>query len=202
MGILNGFTPTTAKDFQLGAGYLVAGTFDVESFDGSEIPSPARIIGVSSGGWKITATPEFWDVYEGVDGALGSYKGGKRYSNWDIKLSGSTKAVNYDNMKLALISTKPPSGTQYEKIEINSDIKDEDYTVISWVGTIAGSTKPIVIRLLNVLNTNGLQLTAEDKSTGTVEFEFVAHFDPAKPSDVPLEIYLPKDVTELPNSEM
>lgn len=195
MKILSAFNETTSKDFQLGAGILVTGLTNIEEFDGT-IKAPAKTIGVSAGGWKFTAVPEFWNLYEGVDGVVGDMKGGKQYANWEVKISGSTKAVNYENMKMALASTINPTGTKYKKFSVDINITEEHYLPnVCWIGTHAGSDKPMVIELLNVLNMSGLSITAEDKNTGTIEFELTAHFDPAKPLEVPFNIYYPADAT-------
>ena len=201
MKILSAFNETTAKDFQLGAGILVTGLTDIENFNGT-VSKPAKTIGVSSGGWKFTATPEFWNLYEGVDGVVGDMKGGKQYANWEVKLTGSTKAINYENMKMALRSTTTPDGTNYKKFSVDINITDEHYLPnVCWIGTHAGSDKPLIIEIKNVLNTTGLSITAEDKATGTIEFELVGHFDPAKPHEVPFNIYYPADAPGAPGGE-
>ena len=55
-----------------------------------------------------------------------------------------------------------------------------------------GSSEPMIIELKNVLNTNGISFTAEDKGSGSVELELKAHFDLSKPNEVPFNIYFPK----------
>lgn len=192
--MLSGFTPNTAKNMQLNAGMLVKNLTNIESFNGT-IEDNLKL-GATEGGANFTAVPEIRNIFEGVDGARGSYKDGNVIDSWEIKLSGTLKEMTAENLKLALGAADTVAASEegkFDKTNARMEIKTSDYlTNICWLGTLNGSDKPVIIELKNVLNVSGLNFTAEDKGSGSVEFEFQAHFSLENPDDVPFTIYTPK----------
>lgn len=194
MAILNGFTPDTAKNMQLNAGILVKNLTDIESFTGTIVDG--NKIGATEGGANFTAIPEIRNIFEGIDGARGNYKDGNVIDSWEIKLTGTMKEMTAENFKLALGSAdivEPQEGGKFTKITGRTEIKSEDYlNNICWLGTVNGSESPMIIEIKNAMNVTGLNFTAEDKGSGSVEFEIQGHFDISKPDEVPFTIYTPK----------
>lgn len=192
--ILNGFTPNTAKNMQLNAGILVKNLTDIESFAGTLTDD--QKIGATEGGAVFTAIPEIRNIFDGIDGARGNYKDGNVIDSWEIKITGTAKEMTAENFKLALGAadiTKATEDGKYDKIAGRMEIKTTDYLEnICWLGTLNGSTEPIIIEIKNALNVSGLTFTAEDKGSGSVDFEIQGHFDIAKPDEVPFAIYTPK----------
>lgn len=191
--ILNGLNADTFKNIQLDAGVFVK-NFDPET----GTLATANILGATSGGGTFEAIPDIRNIAENLDGARGKYKGLEVIDSWDAKFTTTLKEMTASNLKLALGSaTITPAGAskKYDTITAKQDIDLSDYeNNISWLGTLKGQNDPIVIELNNVLNTNGMSLTFEDKGDGSLEVELVAHYDLAKPNDVPFKIYVPKKV--------
>lgn len=192
MAILSAFTKNTAKNMQLDAGLLVRGLTDILNFDGSIADD--KKLGATSGGATFSATPELRNIFEGIDGAKGNYKDGNVIDNWEITLTATVKEMTARNLQLAMATADINSeDDKFDVLTPRMDIKTSDYIDnICWLGTMNGSTDPMIIELKNVMNTNGISFTAEDKGSGSVELELKAHFDLSKPNEVPFNIYFPK----------
>ena len=192
MAILSAFTKNTAKNMQLDAGLLVKGLTDILNFNGTI--ADEKKLGATSGGASFSATPEMRNIFEGIDGAKGNYKDGNVIDNWEITLTATVKEMTANNLKLAMATADIATGNdKFDVLTPRMEVKSTDYIDnICWLGTMKGSSEPMIIELKNVLNTNGISFTAEDKGSGSVELELKAHFDLSKPNEVPFNIYFPK----------
>lgn len=192
MAILSAFTKNTAKNMQLDAGLLVKGLTDILNFNGTI--ADEKKLGATSGGASFSATPEMRNIFEGIDGAKGNYKDGNVIDNWEITLTATVKEMTANNLKLAMATADIATGNEkFDVLTPRMEVKSTDYIDnICWLGTMNGSSEPMIIELKNVLNTNGISFTAEDKGSGSVELELKAHFDLSKPNEVPFNIYFPK----------
>ncbi len=192
MAILSAFTKNTAKNMQLDAGLLVKGLTNILNFDGTI--ADEKKLGATAGGASFSATPEMRNIFEGIDGAKGNYKDGNVIDNWEITLTATVKEMTANNLKLAMATADIVTGNdKFDILTPRMEVKSTDYIDnICWLGTMNGSSEPMIIELKNVLNTNGISFTAEDKGSGSVELELKAHFDLSKPNEVPFNIYFPK----------
>lgn len=192
MAILSAFTKNTAKNMQLDAGLLVRGLTDILNFNGTI--ADEKKLGATSGGASFSATPEMRNIFEGIDGAKGNYKDGNVIDNWEITLTATVKEMTAKNLQLAMATADIKSDNdKFDVLSPRMEVKSTDYIDnICWLGTMNGSTEPMIIELKNVMNTNGISFTAEDKGSGSVELELKAHFDLSKPNEVPFNIYFPK----------
>lgn len=192
MAILSAFTKNTAKNMQLDAGLLVRGLTDILNFNGTI--ADEKKLGATSGGASFSATPEMRNIFEGIDGAKGNYKDGNVIDNWEITLTATVKEMTAKNLQLAMATADIKSDDdKFDVLTPRMEVKSTDYIDnICWLGTMNGSSEPMIIELKNVLNTNGISFTAEDKGSGSVELELKAHFDLSKPDEVPFNIYFPK----------
>lgn len=193
MAILSAFTKNTAKNMQLDAGLLVRGLTNILNFSGTI--EDDKKLGATSGGATFSATPEIRNIFEGIDGAKGNYKDGNVIDNWEITLTATVKEMTAKNLQLAMATADIDNDSEgkFDVLTPRMDIKTTDYIDnICWLGTMNGSTEPMIIELKNVMNTNGISFTAEDKGSGSVELELKAHFDLSKPNEVPFKIYFPK----------
>lgn len=192
MAILSAFTKNTAKNMQLDAGLLVRGLTDILNFNGTI--ADEKKLGATSGGASFSATPEMRNIFEGIDGAKGNYKDGNVIDNWEITLTATVKEMTAKNLQLAMATADIKSDDdKFDVLTPRMEVKSTDYIDnICWLGTMNGSSEPMIIELKNVLNTNGISFTAEDKGSGSVELELKAHFDLSKPNEVPFNIYFPK----------
>lgn len=192
MAILSAFTKDTAKNMQLDAGLLVRGLTDILNFNGTIADD--KKLGATAGGASFSATPEMRNIFEGIDGAKGNYKDGNVIDNWEITLTATVKEMTAKNLQLAMATADIKSDNdKFDVLTPRMEVKSTDYIDnICWLGTMNGSSEPMIIELKNVLNTNGISFTAEDKGSGSVELELKAHFDLSKPNEVPFKIYFPK----------
>lgn len=192
MAILSAFTKNTAKNMQLDAGLLVRGLTNILNFNGTI--EDEKKLGATAGGASFSATPEMRNIFEGIDGAKGNYKDGNVIDNWEITLTATVKEMTANNLKLAMATADIATGNdKFDVLTPRMEVKSADYIDnICWLGTMNGSSEPMIIELKNVLNTNGISFTAEDKGSGSVELELKAHFDLSKPNEVPFNIYFPK----------
>lgn len=202
MAILSAFTKNTAKNMQLDAGLLARGLTNILNFDGTIADD--KKLGATSGGATFSATPEIRNIFEGIDGAKGNYKDGNVIDNWEITLTATVKEMTAKNLQLAMATADINNGSEgkFDVLTPRMDIKTTDYIDnICWLGTMNGSTEPMIIELKNVMNTNGISFTAEDKGSGSVELELKAHFDLSKPNEVPFNIYFPKQSVAMSMAE-
>ena len=63
---------------------------------------------------------------------------------------------------------------------------------ITWVGTLSGSNKPVIIQIFNALNTEGLKFSTTDKAEATISLTFYAHYTQDDLDTPPFKIYYPK----------
>lgn len=192
--ILNGFTKDTAKNLQLDAGIIVIGLDSPENFAGEL--TGATLLGATSGGGSFVVETEVRNLFEDLDGARGNYKEGNVIDSYNITLTTTVAEMTAKNIKLALgaadTTAKQGTGTDVDITKARMTIKAEDYIDnVCWLGSLNGSDKPMIIELKNVMNTNGLNFTFEDKGKGKIELELKAHFDLTKPEEVPFAIYTP-----------
>ena len=192
--ILNGLTKDTAKNLQLDAGIIVTGLASPESFSGEL--SGATLLGATVGGGSFVVETEVRNLFEDLDGARGNYKEGNVIDSYNVVLTTTVAEMTAKNIKLALgaadTTTKQGTGTNVDITKARMTIKAEDYIDnVCWLGSLNGSDKPMIIELKNVMNTNGLNFTFEDKGKGKIELELKAHFDLTKPEEVPFAIYTP-----------
>ena len=201
MAILSAFTKDTAKNMQLDAGLLVRGLTDILNFNGTI--ADEKKLGATSGGASFSATPEMRNIFEGIDGAKGNYKDGNVIDNWEITLTATVKEMTAKNLQLAMATADIKSDDdKFDVLTPRMEVKSTDYIDnICWLGTMNGSSEPMIIELKNVLNTNGISFTAEDKGSGSVELELKALFDLSKPNEVPFNIYFPKQGRVMTMSE-
>ena len=201
MAILSAFTKNTAKNMQLDAGLLVKGLTDILNFNGTI--ADEKKLGATSGGASFSATPEMRNIFEGIDGAKGNYKDGNVIDNWEITLTATVKEMTAKNLQLAMATADIKSDDdKFDVLTPRMEVKSTDYIDnICWLGTMNGSSEPMIIELKNVLNTNGISFTAEDQGSGSVELELKAHFDLSKPNEVPFNIYFPKQGRVMSMSE-
>ncbi|MCI6458577.1 MAG: hypothetical protein MSA56_13000, partial [Clostridium sp.] len=150
MAILSAFTKNTAKNMQLDAGLLVRGLTDILNFNGTIADD--KKLGATSGGASFSATPEMRNIFEGIDGAKGNYKDGNVIDNWEITLTATVKEMTAKNLQLAMATADINSeDDKFDVLTPRMEVKTTDYIDnICWLGTMNGSTEPMIIELKNV----------------------------------------------------
>ncbi len=186
----HGVTADTAKNILFGAGTIhrnLKYATDAWNFADS-------IIGATSGGSKLTITPEITPVE--VDGALVKVKG------LDVK-TGETAVmeINFIELTKELIKLSTfgqdgeSSDTNFDLIESKANIAEGDYLEnIAFVGQTLDGRKVIAI-LDNALCTSGFSQEGKNKEGAIGAYTFECSATPDTDLDkLPWHIYYPKDV--------
>ena len=150
------------------------------------------LICATSGGSKLSITPEFYDVP--VDGALVKVKGLTVKVGETATLEINPIELTPEILKTAVIGDESVSttATGYSEIKSRAQISTGDYvTNLGYVGkTIEG--KPIIIIFDNALCTSGLSLEGKNKEAAVPAFTFECFADLSPEADtLPWHIYYP-----------
>jgi len=188
--ILSGFTSKTAERLLLGAGAFFK-DFDIGT-DTYETAKETKLIGATQGGGSFSAVPTVRRIE--IDGVSGAAKGLEVIDEWTVTMTANVKEVTAESLALALGPGKKGAGVEgYDKITANANIAISDYmNNITWVGTLSGSKKPLIIVVKNALSINGLSMTVAAKSEATVPITVTGHYDADNLDEPPFEIYYPK----------
>lgn len=194
----SGITQNTPKTIMLGAGTIHKGlTFTAGSGDTAGTWNfEESLICATSGGSKLSITPEFYDIP--VDGALVKVKGLTVKVGETATLEINPIELTPDVLKMALIGDEAASttATGYSEITSRAVINQNDYLEnMGYVGkTIEG--KPIIILFDYALCTSGLTLEGKNKEAAVPAFTFECFADLTPEADtLPYHIYYPTPAT-------
>lgn len=188
----SGFTTETAKSLLLNAGAYFK-NFDVGTDDFDSAVTAGKLIGATKGGGEFSAVPEIRQIE--VDGVAGRAKGLETIDSWDIYLKANVLEVKETTIQsgLAASSVDTSTNTDYDIITASNNLEVSDYIDnITWVGTLSGSDKPVIIQIFNALNTEGLKFSTTDKAEATISLTFYAHYTQDDLDTPPFKIYYPK----------
>lgn len=188
----SGFTTETAKSLLLNAGAYFK-NYDVNTDDFDSAVTAGKLIGATKGGGEFSAVPEIRQIE--VDGVAGRAKGLETIDSWDIYLKANVLEVKEATIQsgLAASSVDTTTNTNYDIITASNNLEVSDYIDnITWVGTLSGSDKPVIIQIFNALNTEGLKFSTTDKAEATISLTFYAHYTQDDLDTPPFKIYYPK----------
>lgn len=188
----SGFTTETAKSLLLNAGAYFK-NYDVGTDDFDSAVAAGKLIGATKGGGEFSAVPEIRQIE--VDGVAGRAKGLETIDSWDIYLKANVLEVKEATIQsgLAASSVDSTTNTDYDIITASNNLEVSDYIDnITWVGTLSGSDKPVIIQIFNALNTEGLKFSTTDKAEATISLTFYAHYTQDDLDTPPFKIYYPK----------
>lgn len=188
---LSGYTSKTAENLVLDAGAFFK-NFIVSTDTYDSAVTAGKLLGATRGGGNFNAIPAIRQIE--VDGVKGKAKGLTVIDSWDVNMTANMLEVTVESLKLSLASasTDTVSVPGYTKIKANNYISLTDYIEnITWVGTISGSNKPVIIQIFNVLNTNGLAIQTQDKNEVVTALTLTGHYDDADLDSPPFAIYYP-----------
>ena len=188
----SGFTTETAKSLLLNAGAYFK-NFDVGTDDFDSAVTAGKLIGATKGGGEFSAVPEIRQIE--VDGVAGRAKGLETIDSWDIYLKANVLEVKEATIQsgLAASSVDTSTNTDYDIITASNNLEVSDYIDnTTWVGTLSGSDKPVIIQIFNALNTEGLKFSTTDKAEATISLTFYAHYTQDDLDTPPFKIYYPK----------
>ena len=156
------------KEIVINAG-LLATNFNPKTAEVAE----SELMGATSGGTSFAATPSFIDCIE-------------------AKLSGTFVTLNTALGKKLAAAADETEG----RIVPRSALSEEDFADIWLIGDYSGENGNgyIAIRLINALNTGGLQITTQNKAKGQFAFEFTGHYSNKNPEIVPYELYIKQEI--------
>ena len=190
----SGITENTPKTIMLGAGTIHKGLIFTAGQSGGtgEWNFKDSLICATSGGSKLSITPEFYDVP--VDGALVKIKGLTAKVGETPTLEINPVELTPEVLKMAVIGDSKTSttATGYDEITSRAVITAGDYiSNLGYVGkTIEG--KPIIIIFDNALCTSGFELEGKNKEAAVPKFTFECFADLSPEADtLPWHIYYP-----------
>lgn len=189
----SGFTKETAERLLLDAGAFFK-NYDVTVDTPETAIAAGKLLGATQGGGEFSAVPDISPIE--VDGVHGKAKGLEQLNSWDVYVKATILEVKEDTLKAALCAAESEATegapTGYMLIKAKNYIEDEDYIDnITWIGTLSGSNKPVIIVVKNAINTDGLKLTTQDKNQSKIESTFYGHYDQDELDAPPFEIYYP-----------
>ena len=190
-----GYTCETKEFFLLDSG-AVFKNFIVGEDTVETATAAGKLIGATRGGSTFTATPT--TRMREVDGLRGTPKGGIAIDDWTVTLLSNFIEIKPETLKAALGAADIDEGAdgEYTIIRGRSAANDSDYyDNITWVGTLSGSAKPVIIQLYNAMSTSGISMSFADKSEATLPVTFAATYDACggttDPNFAPFAIFFP-----------
>ena len=182
----------TFQNIQLNAGVLLS-----EFNPAQATVTDANILGATTGGVNFSAAPAFIDFGADIDNCPKNTKELMQLDDWTITMSGSFVTINAATAgRLAGVAD-----VDGNKITPRRDLKDEDFKDLWWVGDYSdknGETNGgfVAIHMMNTLSTGGFQIQSGDKSKGTFQFAFTAHYSNDEQDTVPFEVYVQAGTAE------
>lgn len=150
-------------------------------------------VGATSGGNEFDAKAKIRTIdVDGVKAA--NSKGMEVIDSITTTLKCSFIEASRDILQAALIANVDTStDPNYDILKGKTVITDSDYIEnLAWIGTLSGSSKPVIIVIYNALCLDGLQLKTQDSKDNVIDVTFTAHADPSKPEEIPYAVYYPK----------
>lgn len=192
----------TFKELTINAGVLLS------SFDTSTATvDDSAIIGATTGGLSVTATPSFTDFGEDIDNCPKNMKELKKLESWEIKVSGTFVSFNQDTAEF-MAGNKGTATGGVTKIALSNEVVQDMFQDIWVVGDYSEYNGDknggyVAVHLSNVMSTGGFSWQTTDKGKGNFAFEGTAHYSQDAQETVPMEIYIKAGTveTQADNSE-
>ena len=192
-----GFTSDTQKSLLLDAGAFFR-NFTVGTDTYATAVTAGKLIGATKGGGEFAAVPKLRTTE--VDGVPEKTKGLEDVEEWQVHIKANVIEIKESVIESALAGcTKDTSVTGYHKFTASNEVAATNYIEnITWVGTLSGEDKPVIIQIYNALNTEGLTIQTKDKENSIVGMTFTAHYDVEKLDEAPFAIFYPVAETTQP----
>lgn len=190
---MTGQTEKTIDRLQLGAGIFVKdykpGTDTYES-----VRTGDKLLGATTGGGTFTASKV--GHYLQIDGVPENTKGNWILDYWKASLQTTMQELTPEILSTAMAAATITTGSSdlanYKVITPKDHLDDADYIdSLSFVGTLSGSTLPIVITIFNAFNTGDLSINPQDAKESTVALSLDANYDADELDKAPYVIYYP-----------
>lgn len=184
----SGITSKTPENIMLGAGTIHKGL----TYSEGKWNFEASLIGATSGGTKLTITPEIKDIE--VDGALVKVKGLTVKTGETASIETNLVELTPELMKMCVVGKDGTSSyTDYDVLESKRQIEEGDYIEnFGYIGHKLDGT-PIIIVFDYALCTSGLELEGKNKENGVFKATFECYAPLSSEADIlPYHIYYPK----------
>lgn len=189
----HGITAATPQNIPLGAGTWFKGlTYSSTQSSGWT----GTVLGATSGGSKITITPEIFDIE--IDGALALAKGLAVMQGGTAEAEVNFAELNADVIKMTMLAeeleeTDLAVAGGFDGFQTKGAISEGDYVEnLGFVGYTADGSKQIIVIFDNALCTSGFSLEPKNKENAVVTATFKAYGDIDSDLDrVPVRIYYP-----------
>lgn len=177
------------QQIQINAGILCSGFTPATG-----TVTASSILGATSGGISIKATPSFSDMGDDIDNCPKNTKELKKVTAWGVKASGNFASMTAALAK-SLVGAGAIDGTDSTKIVPSMALASADFADLWFVGDYSdknGSTNGgfVAVKILNALSTGGLSIQTTDQEKGKFAFEYTGHIAIASPDTPPFEVYV------------
>lgn len=154
----------------------------------------ANILGATSGGVNVSATPNFKDMGEDIDNCPKNTKELKRVEDYEIKTSGTFVTTSPAVAKRLM----PGSTVASDKITPSHTLNTAsggDFDDIWIIGDYSDKNGPtnggfVACHIKNALSTGGFSYVTSDQEKAKFAFEFTGHYSVSNPETVPFELYV------------
>lgn len=181
---VSGVTENTPKNILLGAGTLY------KNFKFSSSAWSGDLIGATSGGTKLTITPEILDIE--VDGVNVAAKGLRHKIGETAQLETNMVELTKDWIKSTIIGKDGTSeDSRFDVVESNPHITDDNYIEnLAFVSFMTDGT-PTIVLFDYAICTSGLEAEAKNKENAVLPatFECVAELAAGETNKLPYHIY-------------
>ena len=185
----------TFQEMQLNAGLLLS-TFDPST---GTLTKDA-IIGATSGGITFKAKPSYTDFGEDIDNCPENMMELKRLKSIEATMGGTFITLTAKSAA-SLIGAADVDSKDATHVVPRGDLATTDFTDVWWVGDYSDKNGEknggfVAIHLMNALNTDGIEIKADDEKKGQFAFSYTAHYSMAAPTKVPFEIFVKSGTDE------
>lgn len=183
---------TTFENLQMNAG-VICTAFDPATGTINE----ADILGATSGGLTITATPEFADMGEDIDNCPKNTMELKKLTEWSVEATGTMVTASVASTS-RLLAAADVSGN---KVTPRMDLAAADFGDLWIVGDYSDQNGAVnggfvACHVLNALSTGGFSLVTSDGQKGQFAFTFTGHVSINAQDVVPFELYVKPGTAE------
>ncbi|MDB8791953.1 hypothetical protein PN398_14620 [Romboutsia sp. 1001216sp1] len=147
-----------------------------------------KCIGLTRDSVSLTLKPNVREI--DFNGKLErKVKDTSRILGWEVSAECEALELTPQVLNGSLMTKVSTSSTKYDKYVPSNDLVYNDVVV---VGTLMGSSNPIVAVIKNAYNAEGLNLETKDSDESVCKMSFQGHYKLGS-NDAPCDFYMPKD---------
>jgi hypothetical protein len=129
-----------------------------------------------------------------VDGSRSRIKGLQRIDDWDPALTFNFLEWTVENVESALGSFSTSEWPAFYEIvpDVSLDLTDYIQNII-WLGTLSGSSLPVVLVMENCYAADDFTFDVKDKDEAVYSITFYSAATPSDPYTIPWRLFLPRE---------